>query len=290
MLILSYILYQNAFKHIPNLLAGGHSRYVLKFLAVFSISFTTSGKLWLTWPKFTLKSLMQSREPCCTVCWIVGNCNQRRDWLRLYISIHYKFAYSLAPRLFPVARQDSLARRTRCDGSFHLRKSGCNCSIFFQEDSWQSVPPGLGKSRRGHTVSISIKERASAVWMEINWKKKRQEQRPKWQTRAPTMCRNEHCERLGIRKGRKGTQREELCFRRIRTHGFLVAVQKSKKFQKCIRGELKNGLICRTSELPSSYRFASCSSSHSAPQPAPSQAAGFWMTRLRFCVCHCLGK
>ena len=149
MLILSYILYQNAFKHIPNLLAGGHSRYVLKFLAVFSISFTTSGKLWLTWPKFTLKSLMQSREPCCTVCWIVGNCNQRRDWLRLYISIHYKFAYSLAPRLFPVARQDSLARRTRCDGSFHLRKSGCNCSIHSRRTAGNPCLPDWGSLGEG---------------------------------------------------------------------------------------------------------------------------------------------
>ena len=51
-----YTKESNAFIHIPNLLAGRHARTVLKFLAVFSISFTISGKLWVTWPKFTLKS------------------------------------------------------------------------------------------------------------------------------------------------------------------------------------------------------------------------------------------
>ena len=42
--------------HTHSKFTSRHSRNVLKFLAVFSISFTTSGKLWLTWPKFTLKS------------------------------------------------------------------------------------------------------------------------------------------------------------------------------------------------------------------------------------------
>ena len=46
-----------------------------------------------------------------------------------YTYLYVTFAYSLAPRLFPVARQDSFApRRCECAGAFHLRKSGCNCS------------------------------------------------------------------------------------------------------------------------------------------------------------------
>ena len=83
--------------HTRSKFASRHSRNVLKFLAVFSISFTTSGKLWLTWPKsshwnhsiwllshwvlsgfrFTCIHLiqMQSRESCSTVCLIVDNCN-----------------------------------------------------------------------------------------------------------------------------------------------------------------------------------------------------------------------
>ena len=89
----------------------------------------------------TLKSLMQSRESCSTVCLIVSNCNQRRDWLRIYVSIH---CVCIQLGSSPVSSSEArfLCTKTslRVRWRFPPAQVWLQLLQSFQED-WQSVPP-----------------------------------------------------------------------------------------------------------------------------------------------------